>query len=247
MYYIENLNNKIVAADSDFLELLRVETIEELTTNITLKKINIIDSNSNKLKIIGENLEISLRKKRETIFTLFGNLELVRVKTLSDTKKDKSKDKSNMVENKEFTLLKESIKQPIDVDSILLDHNDVSINSDTEKIDTKFSFLLDDNEAEEAEARRIEEEAQRIAQAKADRLKREAEAKRLAEIEAQRVAQEAEAKRIAQAEADRLEREAEARRLAEIEAQRVAQEAEAKRVAQAEADRLERERERDRS
>ncbi|SFV62626.1 Putative TolA protein [hydrothermal vent metagenome] len=237
MYYIENLNKKIIAADSDLLQLLGVETIEELTTKIAQNKIGIIEFDDGKLKISGENIDLSLKKKSTTIHTLFGDLRLIKFKASSEAKKDKVTDKIESLNMIEIPIIdEERSEKSTDIDSILIDDFKSSDNEE----DTSYSFLLNDDTESEAEKLAKEAEAQRLAQEEAERLEREAEAKRIAEAaraaeaERERAAKEAEAQRLAQEEAERLEREAEAKRIAE--AARAVEEAEAQKTKEKEDD-----------
>ena len=224
MYYIINLDNQIIAADSDFIRLLGLTTLQELTVKLAKEEIEIIELDNTLLEIKSDTGRLSLEQTRYPISTLLGRVILVKVL-----------EKENTIED-EFTILPDKSSDKI---SILLteDENSEDENTQNKKYPkNSYSFLIDESEVEEDSA--AQEEAQKIAlaqkiaqEAEAKRLAEEAEAKRLAEEEAKRIAQEAEAKRLAE--------EAEAKRLAEEEAKRIAQEAETKRLAEeAEAKRL---------
>ena len=79
MYYITNLNNQLVAADSEFLSLLEAKNLKELTNKLALESIEFVDNGDNKVEIKKDDDNINIRQNSFSIETLFGNLTLYKV------------------------------------------------------------------------------------------------------------------------------------------------------------------------
>ncbi len=84
MYYIINLDNQVVAADSDFLSLLKINNLQELFTQLISSELKFNELDSSTLEIVTETDTITLIQNRYPLSTLMGDLHLIE---LSEIKK----------------------------------------------------------------------------------------------------------------------------------------------------------------
>ena len=79
MYYITNHNHQIIAADSGFLGLLHIETIDELYTKIALGDITFTSPLENKVTITTSQGEESYATQISTLRSILGDMTLVQL------------------------------------------------------------------------------------------------------------------------------------------------------------------------
>ncbi|MEA3418591.1 MAG: Hpt domain-containing protein [Campylobacterota bacterium] len=79
MYYIVNQDKQIIAADSTFLNLLEMGSLQELFTKVAGKQINIIESDDGQVEINTGSKNIALTKTAYPLSSVVGELTLIRI------------------------------------------------------------------------------------------------------------------------------------------------------------------------
>ena len=85
MYYIVNLDNQVVAADSDFLSLLKINNLQELFTRLVSSELKFDESDNNTLEIVTDTNTVTLTQNRYPLSTLMGDLLLIELSEIKET------------------------------------------------------------------------------------------------------------------------------------------------------------------
>jgi len=85
MYYIVNLDNQVVAADSDFLSLLKIDNLQELFTKLISEELKFNELNENLLEIVTGANTMTLTQSRHPLSTLMGDLHLIELSETEET------------------------------------------------------------------------------------------------------------------------------------------------------------------
>ncbi len=84
MYYIVNLDNQVVAADSDFLSLLKINNLQELFTQLVSSELKFNELDSSTLEITTETNTTTLTQNRYPLSTLMGDLYLIKLSEIKE-------------------------------------------------------------------------------------------------------------------------------------------------------------------
>ena len=84
MYYITNQEKQIVAADSDFLSLLEIESLQELMKQMAKETIEFNEKEDGSLDIHLHSKVLTLSQKRHTLTTVMGELLLFEVSPVGE-------------------------------------------------------------------------------------------------------------------------------------------------------------------
>ncbi len=84
MYYIVNLDNQVVAADSDFLSLLKIDHLQELFTRLINGELKLNEIGSNTLEIVTDIETITLTRNKYALSTLMGDLHLIELSRIEE-------------------------------------------------------------------------------------------------------------------------------------------------------------------
>lgn len=113
MYYIVNLNKQVIAADSDFLSFLEIDSLEELFTKVASNRLSFNKIDSNTLEIASNTGRVTLTQKEHPLSTLMGDLLLIEViepqKSISspvDLPKSEENEVKILIDNKEDDFFK---------------------------------------------------------------------------------------------------------------------------------------------
>ncbi|MEA3455864.1 MAG: hypothetical protein U9R26_05105, partial [Campylobacterota bacterium] len=137
MYYIVNLDNQVVAADSDFLSLLKIDHLQGLFTQLINSKLKFNELGNGTLEIATGINTITLTQNRYPLTTLMGDLVLI-----------------------ELSEIKEAVPSPVDLPEatndqvkFLVDEEEESDNDITPLPDEKIDFLkpIEEDSVEEEE------------------------------------------------------------------------------------------------
>ena len=156
MYYIVNLDNQIVAADSDFLSLLKINNLQELFTQVVGSELNFNELDSSTLEIVTGTNTVTLTQNRYPLSTLMGDLYLIELseikeavsapiglpKTTNDEVKFSIDEKEDGFVNFDRGIEKETDKE---IDLLPDEENEVKFQiEDTEEADDIINLLPDE-------------------------------------------------------------------------------------------------------
>lgn len=132
MYYIVNHTQHIIAADNSLLDLLSVESIDELYTKIALGDIKFVPSDK-KVTISTTKSTESYQTQNHTLSGMLGNITLVQIHPSTE-------DQISVIDDELFDLIPEvkeveevEVKEKVD-DTISFDDEPFDLMSDVEEI-----------------------------------------------------------------------------------------------------------------
>ncbi len=162
MYYIVNLNDQVVAADSNFLSLLKINNLQELFAQLVSSELKFNELDNKKLEIVTSTNTVTLTQNRYPLSTLIGDLyliELFEIKgaesfpiDLPETTDDEVK---FLIDDKEDDFVKfdaEPEEETDDKEDNFIKFDTESIEETVEEIDllpdeeSEVKFLIDDKE-----------------------------------------------------------------------------------------------------
>jgi len=85
MYYIVNLDNQVVAADSDFLSILEISSLQELFAQVASNELKFNELDSSTLEIASGTNSVTLTQNRYPLSTLMGDLLLIEVSEIKES------------------------------------------------------------------------------------------------------------------------------------------------------------------
>ena len=88
MYYIVNLDNQVVAADSDFLSLLKMNNLQELFTRLISSELKFNELDSSTLEISSGTDTVTLIQNKHSLSTLMGDLYLIELSEIKEAAPD---------------------------------------------------------------------------------------------------------------------------------------------------------------
>lgn len=95
MYYITNQTNQVIAADTDLLELMQIETIEALSKEIFLGNIHFNRLSDEHIEITTPDTTFSFQTHTATLTSLLGDMQLVSLK--ADVSKESTEDEEEIL------------------------------------------------------------------------------------------------------------------------------------------------------
>jgi len=158
MYYIINQTDQVIAADDSLLELLHVESIDELTKQIILGDIHFTSLTQESMQLVTSNDTLTYTTQTSSLSSMLGDLRLIHLVSKSEEKEDISA--LTLPEDEIiFTSFEEETNAKEDVGSSVTDITDLISIKDTISIDneslvspseTKDFTLLDTSHTEES-------------------------------------------------------------------------------------------------
>ncbi len=149
MYYILNHTDQIIAADNQLLELLHLESIDELTKQIILGDIDFTTLTQESIRFITQSETIIFTTHTSSLSSLLGDLRLVQLITQDEEKEDFSTLTLNDNDSPRLSSIDEEDKQEVldkDITPSIKDIDDlISIENSSEDLD--FEILDDLKEA----------------------------------------------------------------------------------------------------
>ncbi len=167
MYYIVNLDNQVVAADSDLLSWLKIDNLQELFARLARSELKFNELDSSTLEIVAGTNTAALTQNRYPLSTLMGDLILVKLSEIKEATftpvdlpeetdneikfiiDDKEEDETthediNLLPDEEIDFLKPVEESAIEKEESTLALSDESIVIDTEKVSELLGITRDD-------------------------------------------------------------------------------------------------------
>jgi len=163
MYYIINQTNQVIAADDSLLELLHVESIDELTKQIILSTIRFISLTQESMQIVTSNDTLTYITQTSSLSSMLGDLRLIHLVSTPEEKEDISAltlpedeiifTSLSEEDNDEETNIQEEVEsQIVDIDNLISIKDTISIDNEplVSPSETKDFTLLDSTHTEES-------------------------------------------------------------------------------------------------